>query len=1800
MKKILKKYPLIQITIKAFAKCFIAGLILSAGIFAALYLSGLYEQLERVLDLKYNSPFVLVPLYGFAVLAVLGFVTGILLYFYKYKRTQTKTTFYHTLSKRMTAVALVIFILAGDGSALYVKADDPSETPEITQISIEKKEADTIVNIRDDATYANGAVKITVEAVGTSEEQETKIYLGSEDLYEEKDAQAELGEDGKYYYTAEFEYSEWGKVALDAYAGNDSGTGEKSESVVLVLDGTGARITIGDIESDANGNSCEVTISDEDSGIAKIEYGWDLEQDGCDDEKNQESGHYCGFAGNDYTDTYIEYEFEASDFLEEYTFAPELIYDDAVWATDNRHTIYIRVTDHAGNVSCEKLQDTVGSDMLAPEITSVEIRKPESNLLDAVLRFLTFGTVSNHSVEIVVEASDHEAIANLYASGIADVFMNEQEMEQNEQGEYVLRVPEHYHLQIAQITVEDHAGWKTTVPITDILRLSGQIQSADVIVEEEEPVISLELSGAGHTDPEGKLWYGSADTDVELKITADDAAEGEASISSGLCEIKITDNGTTIWDKKDFSELEKRYETSFRIGELEEGSHTFLIAVQDNAGNEQEEEITFYIDRKPPESGTISVADSLGVSIDGVQWFDKEQTITFRVDTEDNDSGLSRILLNINGKTFEFSGDDLLSDENGNYVQADTAGVTWNARHQYVVKGTVTDYAGNTLELEPMIVYKDIENPVIDKFTVERKNTIWEKILNMLPYGAFSNDTLIFKAYVSDEAYDSGIDYVTIFYDGMTEPQKMKDRGNGVYSVEISVGEEIFARELTVTAYDRYGKRSIACPNLENAENGEAAGNRFVMIETIHPILTLDMPAGDSVARTDGQVWYNADRQITLKVQDENSGIRNIDLSVNGINIVSDQAGRTLLKKAVTSGSPARTTQELTYLFDTDYFTDMAGKAADGRYRIEIEVTDHAGNVSTCQTIYYIDDTAPQIDKIEFSPATADGWSDTSEFVEELSYGYYFKTDFRVTVNASDAAASSGLYELHYRFVPYPEGTEQEEVTGIQALSNGQAELTVPQGFKGQIYVEAFDNVRNRSGEKTTKAYVVDHTAPTIEIRQNVSTEMQDAVGNSLYTVDNSITVEVTDSISGIQEIGYSQQAELHPYERKAIVLDQEVYAVGDDLEDGWNVTAVEANLVTRVTKTFRFDADDNDICLTFDATDHALNRAEDTKSETFTVDQTIPVISVVFRSAENKEEYYNQNRIADITVIERNFDPALMDVMIVNEFGSVPDYTFTEKSATEHTAVIEFDEGDYTFDVTGKDLGNHEAIVSFSGGNENVFYVDKTPPVLEENFGTFSDGSTEDSFREDKTIEITVKEHNFDPEHVNFSILKKEAGAEHNTEELVDVTSELVGNIEWIGEEDDYTMSVILSEDAVYQVEIAPVDLAGNAADGRSTVVFEIDQTPPVIKEKNGLPVSPFDTETLDIYPYSRKDEETPSIEFEDLNIDHIDYTLIVYIPDHSGPNATMVEPVSVYAGEDAAKSGTVKGSRLTLPEFVQDGVYALEATAVDTAGNESVQNVNTYVRIVEQDVLAYIMDSNVQNKTGLYSFQYENGNAISKRPDNFEDIRIFAVAAKDSDVDIVLRDSNGGELKTDAEASVDESIYGMELFDFLLKGDFFKENFRNDTDEELFLSVRNEESRIDLGKLHIDNIAPTCAMPEDFRSWKWYPGEESRTITVSNISEPLDEGKCKVYDNGEEIAFHYTDEDGTMEFTLSEGWHDVGIVLSDVAGNTYNIQETSNVYIGYFWLWVICGSAAGTLGILLGVTLRLRKKRRLKLLQE
>lgn len=1644
--------------------------------------------------------------------------------------------------------------------------------PEIQSISIEKADEKDTLNFEDSGVFGNGSVNITVEAVGTTFEQETKIYLGEDGSYDVMEAAPELREDGNYYYTAVFSYDAPVKKILNAYAENSGGAGQiytllsgVSGTNLLVLDNAEPEVKIVSVDGNyQRGIKAEASIEDADSGIAKVEYLWDTEFQAD---------------GNTVTD-FVEYEEYSADRTE-YEFF--LSWEAAMQLADGCHTLHLRVTDKAGNVCSVEATDAVGSDMFPPEIKTVEVREAA----DSVFRFLHSSYFSNKDVEIAVIAED---TGTGYQSGMDVVALNDYVMQENGTGEYVLTVSPDTRIDAVRISAVDKVGWSATRKLTYDSDETGLVEEINLVVENTAPTVSFDFEAEGYMDNQGQIWFGTGDDSAALTITA---ADREGTVNSGLFSLIITDNGNVIYENS-FSDLELESVRSFLMSDFAEGEHRLEVTAEDNAGNICNKDCFFIIDRTLPVSGGIIIDSPESVRLDEEQWFDGKDVITFRIAASDADSGLKSIELDVNGQIFHFEEDDFRQDGEGNYVTVNTEGMDSDGENRFIVTGKAADYAGNVLTTAPVTAYLDKENPSVSRITVEKKSNDLGKGLNVLSHGVYANDTLVCRVYAADEEFGSGIDYVTWFYEGLPAPEKMTAGDDGVFFAEIPAGEDVFEKEIIITAYDRYGKESENYPLFTDAEDETASGRQFVMIENIKPVMSLKLPEGEGETREDGQIWYQSNKAIELSVQDENSGIYHISFTVNGVEIDSDKNGADLLKAEMTRLADAGITEELNYFFDTDYFTETVGEAADGKYLISVEIADNAGNIEAYETAYYIDKTAPRIDRIDFSAPTSDGSRDTAEFIEGLVYGYYFKSDFKITVYTSDELPSAGLDEIRYRFVPYTDGVRQEEITGFQKISDGRAELAVPAGFKGQIFVEAFDNVGNASGEITTRAYVIDNTAPDIMITKNVSTPYRDAVGNELYVSDNSITVEIIDKVSGIREIGYAKSAELDAYDRLTVQVNNGGYKVGDDLGDGWIVSATDANLVTGVTRTFLFAEDDNDVILSFDATDNALNAVGGVTSDGFTIDKTNPIINVSFRDNGNEGIYYSQNRIADITVIERNFDEHLIDILIENTFGQVPGFSFTERSTTEHAAVIEFDEGDYTFQVKGEDLGSLPAIVNYSGGNENLFFVDKTRPAMEENFDSFLDASTDNSFNCEKTVTINVTEHNFEAGLTNLYVYKKAAGAEHNAQGMADVTSQVLSGAGWTEGGDVHTLSFTVGEDAVYRVELAPSDLAGNVADIRSTAVFEIDRTAPVVTAKNGAAVSSDNTEFLDIYPYFRRDDPAPTVEFEDLNIDHIDYTLTVYIPDDTSSEAeTVIRPEEVFLEEDVNQAGRIEGSKFVLPDFAQDGVYALELTAVDVAGNESLLNVNTYARMVDRDVLAYIMESNPEQGTGLYSFQYQNGDAISKRPDNFSDIKIFAVAKKDTDVDIVLRDNNGQEYVTNAHAETDDSVYGMVIYYFTLEADFFKENFQDDTDVQLRLTVKNEGNRVDLGNLHIDNIAPDCDLPEDFKSWKWFYGEENRTITISNISELLDESQCRVYDNGREIEFQYSSESNTMEFTLAKGWHNVGIVLSDTAGNTYNIQERTNIHIGFFWSWII-GAGAGVLSITaVGVAIYIVRKR-------
>lgn len=1683
-----------------------------------------------------------------------------------------------------------------------------------------------MVRDKDDAVYANGDMQVVVYVTGASYEQETEIILSVNGVETVKPADEVILEDGRYTYKAAFDISSVDGESiiyeLKAYARNSSGTGEiypaencrdtyiglkTSVTKPLVLDRKGPTVNITEINVVYLRGyiAGDFTVSDDHVGIVKVEYAWD-------------SASYKNFTG------YHSNQTDYTSYL--YFWESEMV-------KGGLHTLHLRVTDELGNITLISQKDTNGVDSLAPAILSVEIHDADGNLIPGTEN----GVFANGPVTIVVRARDMaddvNAITNLGEDSVKilvgkDTYkMNRASVsEDNVEHVYTLTIdPNKTDVKWENIRIQviDNAGNAIDMALTETTHAdgAGKYLSNNLYVENEKP--SINISKLGEAYGNDLYCVGAQDISGKIKVGV---ADKPSQAYSGLKSVKITkSNGevtTVISDKTAEMEID--------VSSWDDGIWTITVVAEDFCGNTETNSFTFKKDVTAPETGNIDLnADDQDVSkdieaLDGKDWFapeidveaGKDGYISFRIGSKSAEEKLRKIIVKINNieKTFTYNdGKGWYEEENGgSYVYASTQnwvknGLQPNAPtdeipyNHYVVEATLMDKHRNEVVLPTRIVYVDKVAPTIEKVTVRKADeTLVDQIIRILSFGIFSNDDLIFSVYTYDGKGDSGMKSVDMTVTNKDTDEKelrtttsgsVDDNGYTVYSFTVSKKDLVkFNASLAFTAYDRYGKDCTTYPYIDINENFE------VMIERELPAINFPLPeaTGFYEEREDDQIWYNADKPLSLQVTDTHSGIYSITLLVNGHKeeLFSDPQGIVKYQLFATVKEEGAETSRFDQYF-TLYNLEKAVNSnavpgKNGEYRIAIKVVDNSGNIHAEEAVYYIDTVKPAIDKITFSTPTAD---DVEEIAGDgilsadapVVYSYFFQKDFDITLHVSDQGPSSGLHHVDYWF----NNTNGEAKTA--EIRDGKALIDVPENFKGMVYYRVWDMAGNCSEVMTTNAFVVDAEAPAIEIKYDaVTTDYKDAAGNPLYTQTKTFTVTITDLVSGLNQFGYVKNAELHKVEHIGdTVAKDDPHKVGDILPGGWRIEKMDANLVTVVTQTFSFAEDDNDIQMFFNAMDQAENKKENVASAVFTIDKTAPKILVDFGSDNDDDVYYNQNRIATITVTERNFNEGLIRVMIENRYGNVPGYTFRHDDNTKHTATINFDEGDYTFDLTGKDLGGHEAEVTFAGGNEKLFYVDKTVPFISENFYEFANAQ-ENSFNTDKTATITIVEHNFDPNLTNLRITRKAAGGEHSHNGMVDVTNEILRGNKWNKNVDTYTISFTFSEDAVYYVEIAPVDLASNHGAKHNTVVFEIDKTVPVVSAKNGQAVAPDATELLDIYPYDRRNDPAPTVDFADNNIASIEYTLITYIPKYMGNGLTVVEPV--------VERGTIQGSRFTLENFEEDGIYSVELVAVDVAGNRSEINYNTYARMVNQDVLAFILDSNVKDQTGLFSLEYEDGEAISKKPDGFMDLRILVMTPADTPIEIVLRDTNGKETLTTAGLISLESVYGVNVHTFALPADFFRENFQDDIDTEMHLTVRNQGGRIDLARIHIDSIKPTCDVPEELCKWAWFFGEEDRTFTITNISEKLEEADCRVYDNGEMIPFVYSAEEDTLTFTLSKGWHNIGFILSDAAGNANIGQEVGNIHIGYFWCYFI---AAGFTA-LVAVAAALYLYRRRQILQE
>ena len=108
---------------------------------------------------------------------------------------------------------------------------------------------------------------------------------------------------------------------------------------------------------------------------------------------------------------------------------------------------------------------------------------------------------------------------------------------------------------------------------------------------------------------------------------------------------------------------------------------------------------------------------------------------------------------------------------------------------------------------------------------------------------------------------------------------------------------------------------------------------------------------------------------------------------------------------------------------------------------------------------------------------------------------------------------------------------------------------------------------------------------------------------------------------------------------------------------DGWSQTKKDKNLVTELKKSFTVKNNSNEIKMHIKMTDRAGNTSED--ELIFSIDKTKPEIKIAFDNetpdAENTT-MFKENRVATITVTERNFEATDFKADITNTDGVIPE----------------------------------------------------------------------------------------------------------------------------------------------------------------------------------------------------------------------------------------------------------------------------------------------------------------------------------------------------------------------------------------------------------------------------------------------------------------------------------------------------------------------------------------------------------------
>lgn len=1103
-----------------------------------------------------------------------------------------------------------------------------------------------------------------------------------------------------------------------------------------------------------------------------------------------------------------------------------------------------------------------------------------------------------------------------------------------------------------------------------------------------------------------------------------------------------------------------------------------------------------------------------------------------------NGSGLAARTVTVNGDKLTSKAKNFVESITGSdqIVQEDS--LTLSASDlQNVQEGentvvtTYTDISGNET-IDTKTICLDTHKPDVTRFNIEKKDA--SKILNIFTFGNYGNGVIKVTVTADDlhsddgsEVPSAGLNEITLYVGEEAYQTKAVGSDNTVVfelPAESVLNEQkvYLDKKISAIVTDNVGNQSEK--TLVTTANSNVK-NSNLMIETVKPTITSVLSAEGYVGKN-GIIYNNSDTGVSIKVEDKDSGIYNVKASINN-------------KELVNVSYPDQKTVTESYEINTK---DAVINADTNSYDMVITAIDNAGNEYSKTQRVYKDITAPEILSIDMQ-AAGNKEADGSVSYTETDYGYYFVENTKVTVTATDGSkeGDSGVKEIHYYTVD-ANGTKSSEQI-VQADAEGKVTFVVQAGFKGQIYACAYDMLNNHEERYVTPSSLIIETAEQHAREKHIdfnkaAAASKDAKGNELYEKDVTVDVTVTDTFSGIRSVEWTVES---PYDKEnnqsgnVEISNQGAFSSGN--ADGWSQTKKDKNLVTELKKSFTVKNNSNEIKMHIKMTDRAGNTSED--EQIFSIDKTKPEIKIAFDNetpdAENTT-MFKENRVATITVTERNFEAADFKADITNTDGVIPELSAWQTTEnTENpdqsvsTATITFaEDGDYTLSVSGKDKAANQAETV----KADDFTIDKTRPVITVTYDN-NNAVNGNYYAAVRTATIQIEEHNFSENRVRITGTATDNGAGISFPQSSGFT----------GNGDVHTATITCGTDGLYNFNVEYTDMAGNIAETYTGEEYYVDLTEPEI-------------EIVGVEDYSANNGDViPQIVMSDTNFDTNGVNIELV-----GANQGSVAPEGSYTNQGNGETFTFQNFP---KEQSYDDIYTINATLTDMAGNESNA---TATFSVNRFGSVYVFDQTLKDIEGTYIQNEIDVKLKEVNVDSLEHDKIKVVVdtngtprTLEEGIDYQVQESGGNGQWYQYDYTINKSLFaGDGRYIVTLYSEDIAGNVNENIDE-------SKEAEISFG---VDKTAPVV-IPIDVESNAQYPVDTKAANVTVNDNLVLDSVEIYIGDK----KCDYTVDGENYQFNIPNNTkkQDVTIMAVDAAGNKTNyvlngILVTTNTFIRWY----------------------------------